>query len=131
MERMTFILYVRNVIKTMKLKLRLPKNFKPQKIISLKDDFSDVQYWIYLKDGSNRNYNEASSSEIYDWVKELFPEYKLTKDFQFGLQITKSWALETALKVAIQQSEGLFGGQEFWKNIPEVKTFKDEKDNKQ
>jgi hypothetical protein len=116
----------------MSLTFEFPEDFEPEEISSLRNEDSEkVMYWIYSKQGKCKKYQDASSEEIYNWAKELFPDYKIEKDSQFGLQVVKSWVLDNAISVAQVYSKYLLGDQRFWKSLPEMRAVNNIKEEEE
>lgn len=102
----------------MTLLVKVPKEHIPNKVNLFKEN-PDVQYWVYLSNGTSKKYGEASAKEAFEWTKSLFQELPLKDCSSLKLMVAKSAILDICIDAAIIRNRNLFGGPEIWNNIPE------------
>ncbi len=105
----------------MNLKVKLPEGFEPVDTNQFKlNKLQSRKYWIYV-DGKKKRYQDITNDEFLEWVKLLFPKMANVKKAGSDLAFTRSKILDICLDALTAKHRKLFGGPEYWDDLPDWK----------
>jgi len=108
------------------LRVEIPEGYEPEVIEPWKgeDRGPEVMYWVYNKEGAAKSYLNADAKEVCEWAQELHKMPRFHDHNLFSLALPKAKLLDVALMLSIIKSRNLFGGPEFWDELPEWQRMK-------
>jgi len=102
------------------LRDREPEVLEPEKM----ESGSDAMYWIYRQDGSAVKYVDATALEACEFAQELFKMPTFHNPEIFSLLYPRAKLLDLAMLGAQLRFRNLFGGPEYWEQMPEWQRMK-------